>query len=156
MKKKRETSEDSPRKEMSGLSKLKEYKELITVIIFFVGGIVWIYGYFATKSSLTTISAQLQCLLNTHVTLISSEMEHSKLQADKEKIAIELNSKISELEKLKSEAASDKLVGLKEEIVKLEEKYKDFELKYELISKKIGEASDQIKLNNCYRLSDTN
>jgi hypothetical protein len=28
---------------------LKEYKELIAILVFFLGGVLWMFGYFATK-----------------------------------------------------------------------------------------------------------
>ena len=31
------------------ISRVKEYKELIAVIVFFIAGVLWIFAYFATK-----------------------------------------------------------------------------------------------------------
>jgi hypothetical protein len=34
---------------------LKEYKELIAILVFFLGGVLWMFGYFATKQQLTEL-----------------------------------------------------------------------------------------------------
>lgn len=49
---------------------LGEYKELIAIIVFFVGGILWLYGFFATKREIK----ELKCLLNTNVSIIHNQM----------------------------------------------------------------------------------
>ena len=45
--------ENEPIKPAAGssplLSRLREYKEFIGIRVFFVAGILWIYGFFATK-----------------------------------------------------------------------------------------------------------
>jgi len=52
---------------------VKEYKELIATIAFFVSGSLWVFGYFATKEEFRTLSAatsnqnsQTNCLLIKH------------------------------------------------------------------------------------------
>jgi hypothetical protein len=71
------TSADAlPRSKKSSFIKaLGEYKEIITIIVFFLGGVLFAFGYFATKQQLT----QIKCLLNANVDLIQSKMNSSSL-----------------------------------------------------------------------------
>jgi hypothetical protein len=57
------------------LKPIKEYKELITVIVFFVGGALWIFGYFATKHQVK----QLQCLLNANISFLQGRLDSGSL-----------------------------------------------------------------------------
>jgi hypothetical protein len=58
---------------------LKEYKEIGT-LTFFVGGILWVFGYFATKEELRSFREAssnqnkiLNCLLEKHVRLLEAK-----------------------------------------------------------------------------------
>lgn len=37
-------------KARSVINTLKEYKEIIAILVFFIGGVLWIFGFFATKN----------------------------------------------------------------------------------------------------------
>jgi hypothetical protein len=50
---------------------LNRYKELIAIIVFFVGGISWLYGYFATKEQVRV----MKCLLNTNIEFIQYQLQ---------------------------------------------------------------------------------
>ena len=59
---------------------VNEYKELLTTITFFVGGILWVFGYFATKQEFHTFreatsgqNKTLHCLLQKHVQLLDAQ-----------------------------------------------------------------------------------
>lgn len=51
------------------IEKLKEYKELITIIIFFLGGFIWLNNQFPTKSDLTEEVGSINCLVEKYMTL---------------------------------------------------------------------------------------
>lgn len=62
------------------LRTIKEYKELIAIIVSFIGGALWVFDYFATKeevkdlrSSTTSESNQLHCLLQENVQRLDGE-----------------------------------------------------------------------------------
>jgi len=64
------------------LSRLKEYKEFISILIFFAGGAFWIYGFFATKSQVIDIQdattsqvKKLTCALEQNVKMLRGKME---------------------------------------------------------------------------------
>jgi hypothetical protein len=86
--------ENSPR-ELSSQGKLiaflKDYKELIATVAFFVSGILWVVGYFATKEELKTID----CLLQNHVQFLRG-MQDEKTHGDE---LIETRMRIERLKK---------------------------------------------------------
>src|SRR5215475_6379826 len=68
----------SPQSSTSGstlIKPLSEYKELISIIVFFLGGVSFAFAYFATKDQLK----QMRCLLNANVDLIQSKMDSASL-----------------------------------------------------------------------------
>ena len=90
------------------LEKLKEYKELITILIFFLGGFVWIYGYFATKTQLRS----MKCVLNANVSLLTGQLQGNTLAQNLNK-NLELQGALEE--KAKSDPSSQKMLnGLKQ------------------------------------------
>jgi len=69
----------NPRMEKA-IALMKEYKELAATIVFFAGGVLWIFGYFATKEELRTFretasdqNKTLHCLLQKHVQLLGGK-----------------------------------------------------------------------------------
>jgi hypothetical protein len=52
-----------------------EYKELISVLIFFAGGVLWAFAYFATKQQIS----ELKCLMNANVNIVQGKMDSSTL-----------------------------------------------------------------------------
>jgi hypothetical protein len=76
------------------LATLKDYKELISILVFFVGGALWIFAYFATRTQVD----ELRCLMNANIGFIQSRMEVaslSELMVQNIAEAASLNSKSS-------------------------------------------------------------
>jgi hypothetical protein len=57
------------------LDTLKEYKELIAILVFFLGGVLWMFGYFATKQQLT----ELRCWMRANVEFVQARMDGANL-----------------------------------------------------------------------------
>ena len=74
------------------LEKLREYKELITIIVFFLGGFIWLDTQFPTKSDFKAEMASLNCLLEKYMTLTQLQIRGQEL----EKQIQDLVKKISE------------------------------------------------------------
>jgi hypothetical protein len=62
-------------KSPSFLQTLKNYKEFITILVFFFGGVLWILGYFATKKQVDDV----RCLLNANVDFIQGKIDAASL-----------------------------------------------------------------------------
>ena len=70
--KKPEEVEQDPEASKDGfVQRLKEYKEFVAVLVFFLGGVTWAYGVFATQQQIN----QLKCLLNTNISLIHNQTQ---------------------------------------------------------------------------------
>jgi hypothetical protein len=78
--------EKNPQTELTNLAKIgavvKNYKELIASIVFFVGGItssiIWLFAYFATKEEVKT----LDCLLQNHVQFLRGSQDQKTYDTD--------------------------------------------------------------------------
>jgi len=57
------------------LAKLKEYKEIISLVIFFLGGVFWIQNQFPNKEDL----ASVRCLLNGYMKLTQLQIRSQEL-----------------------------------------------------------------------------
>jgi hypothetical protein len=74
------------------LEKLKEYKEIITLVVFFLGGFFWVQNQYPSKSDLKAEVASLRCLLDNYMKLTQLQM----LSQDQEKQLFELKRKLSD------------------------------------------------------------
>lgn len=109
------------------LAKLKEYQELIAILVFFLGGFFWLESQFPQKTDLESVKTDLQkenavlkCLLKKNMVLVQDQIQASAL----EKSIKEKNEYIYFLsEKLKTDAKSMspvmqlKLTEAREEVV---------------------------------------
>jgi len=59
----------------SFLKKAGEYKEFVTLVVFFLGGIFWAFAYFATKQQVQ----QIRCLMNANMTFLQGRMDSASL-----------------------------------------------------------------------------
>lgn len=90
------------------LAKLKEYQELIAILVFFLGGFFWLESQFPQKTDLESVKTDLQkenavlkCLLKKNMVLVQDQIQASAL----EKSIKEKNEYIYFLsEKLKTDA----------------------------------------------------
>ena len=73
---KQDISKPTTNGERKFLDILKEYKELIAVLVFFLGGVLWMFGYFATKKQLT----ELRCWMHANVEFVQGRMDAANLQ----------------------------------------------------------------------------
>lgn len=61
------------------IEKLKEYKEIITIIVFFLGGFVWLEAKFPQKSDLTYEIDYLNCRLTKQMELTQTQLRFNTL-----------------------------------------------------------------------------
>jgi hypothetical protein len=137
---------NSPTKRL--ISLLNEYKELITTVVFFVGGILWVFGYFATKEELRqfreTSSTQhkiLNCLLEQHVRLLGAKQILSSLRDD-------LTGLEEELRKQAPSGPQILQTDLRK-IIKLEQRRNEINATLAVAEKDIAEAGNAITYRSC-------
>jgi len=58
-------------KKKTFMQKLLTYKEFISILVFFTGGILWIYSIFATKQNVD----QLACVTQLNIQMVQGKME---------------------------------------------------------------------------------
>lgn len=69
------------------LGKLKEYKELIAIIVFFLSGFIWLNNQFPTKDDLTEEVGSLNCLLEKYMTVTQLQIRNQELEKHAEDLA---------------------------------------------------------------------
>jgi hypothetical protein len=74
------------------LEKLKEYRELIAIVVFFLGGFFWLQAEFPSKSDLKAELGSIRCLLDSYMKLTQLQ----NLSHDQDKQLDELSRKLSE------------------------------------------------------------
>jgi len=146
-------------KDESGKTKLlksfKEYKEFIAILVFFIGGVVWLYAAFATKSyvdefkdtiqkAITQIqesskksTANIKCVLGGSIEVYSKDTEIRFLQD-------EVTSNKIDLEKLKNQKLS--IPEFIEQSEKIKGKIEDLERKIAAAQK--IKTNQELKLKN--------
>jgi hypothetical protein len=63
------------------LSKLNDYKEIITIVVFFLGGVWWIQNRFPTKTDLESQLSVLHCQLDKYMRLTQLQFRNRQLSA---------------------------------------------------------------------------
>jgi hypothetical protein len=66
------------------LQRLREYRELIAVIVFFIGGALWIFGYFATIEQLKAQESQFKEQLKTQESQFNEQLKAQDMYAKKQ------------------------------------------------------------------------
>ena len=62
------------------LERLKEYKELLAILVFFLGGFFWIQNRYPTKSDLRAEIQVLDCLLDKYMLLTQLQIRGRDLE----------------------------------------------------------------------------
>ena len=75
------------------LEKLKEYKEMIAIIVFFLGGFSWLQNQYPNKNDLKAELASVRCLLDNYMKLTQLQI----LSQEQDKKISELWRKLSEV-----------------------------------------------------------
>jgi hypothetical protein len=127
---------------------LKEYKELIGTLAFFVGGVLWVFGYFATKEELRSFreasSSQnkvLHCLLDQHVRLLAA----------KQLLRSSFEDLIAVQDELRRQAPnSPQLLGNDlRKLIKLEQQRDEIKYNMSIAERDVAEANKAITYREC-------
>jgi len=133
------TSSDATSLVEQAVSWLKPWKELITILLFFGGGAVWVGGYFATKKQVE----RLECFAKESVTLARAETA-MRYTFDE---LVQKSMRIDQLEgKLKDNSASesDRL-----ELKRLQREHKDLEERRRAATSKFDAAEKTLNDGLC-------
>jgi hypothetical protein len=84
--------EDTRKEKSNGgfLEKLQEYKELLTVVVFFLGGFFWIQNQYPTKTDLRTEIGVLNCLLDKYMLLTQLQNKGRDLERHAQELKNEI------------------------------------------------------------------
>jgi len=93
------------------IAHLKQYKEFIAILVFFVGGFMWIFAYFATKESVD----EVRCIADNIIILVDSRMEQDVFTKNLAKKGLE-HKKLSEQANLSKEEKDIKLTTVDAEL----------------------------------------
>jgi cell division protein FtsB len=140
------TSLDNIIEEKPVIERLREYKELIAVIVFFSGGLWWIEDKYPTKTDLKKQVSVLECLLDKYMNLTQLQIRGR----DVEKRTEELNRQISKaLPAVLSGDMPPLSPAMKQELTDLEKERQD--LQEELKKNKSGmqTINDELQRNGC-------
>lgn len=121
------------------LKALGQYKELITIVVFFAGGVSWIFGYFATKQQTT----ELRCVLEKNMDQIESQMQ-SKFLMDE---LIDIGRQLEELgEKEKNKQLTE---NEKQKRQYLNTTARDLTAQRDEATKKLAATREALRKNTC-------
>lgn len=70
--------------------KLKEYKEVLTIVVFFLGGFLWIQGQYPTKTDLKSQIGVLNCLLDKYMSLTQLQIRGRDLERQAQELKDEI------------------------------------------------------------------
>ena len=127
---------DSQKKSFSLWQFLKDAKELITIILFFAAGIVWLYAAFATKHYVGSV----KCLLGATIERIDNEAQSKQLLTD----MVDLNVQLKKLEGAGLPAAE--FISQSEA---LKQKIDDSKTKKQLADEIVKKASERVQHGEC-------
>lgn len=138
---------------MSILDKLKQYQDIIGIVIFFIGGVFWIQNQFPQKADLESVKTELQkenavlrCLLKKNMMLVQDQIQASALEKsikEKNEFADIL---AKQLDKMSAEGVSPAMVNrlneTKEEIANKKEELKAVILRMQ-------STKNELEINSC-------
>ncbi len=129
------------------IEKLKEYKELITIIMFFLGGFLWLNNQFPTKSDLKAEVGSLNCLVEKYMTLTQLQIRGQDLEKETQDLATRIsNMKIDNEDLYLSPAMKFEMNQLKSDFEHNREKYRNN-------SSEIVKILDELARNICRKVT---
>jgi hypothetical protein len=72
------------------VQRLEEYKELVAILAFFLGGFFWIQNQFPTKTDLKTQIGVLSCLLDKYMSLTQLQNRAQTLEGEAQQLREEI------------------------------------------------------------------
>lgn len=125
------------------LEKLKEYKEIITIIVFFLGGFAWLESQFPKKGELQSDIGTLNCLLEQYMQLTQQQFLNQRLgeQIRDLKEKLESNGGIANISDL-----SPALMRVRGDLA---EQLDEAKVKYRVSIEQMEEINNRLARNYC-------
>lgn len=134
------------------LDKLKQYQEIITIIVFFLGGFFWLNNQFPQKVDLESVKQQLQsenavlkCLLKKNMMLVQDQIQASALEKnikEKSEYIYFLSEKLNSEGQTMSPVMQIKLNETREEVAAQKDELKK-------VIAQMQEIKNQLEINSC-------
>jgi len=128
------------------LAKLKEYKELISIILFFLGGFFWIQSQFPNKTDLKAELGAVRCQLDNYMKLTQLQI-----------LSQELDKQVSELKRKLAEVPANDNTGvavspaMKVELEQLKIEYTTKNTQYGQATNEMAKIRDELARGVCAR-----
>jgi vacuolar-type H+-ATPase subunit D/Vma8 len=127
------------------LAKLKEYKELIAIILFFASGFVWLEKEYPKKAELKSEIAVLNCMLEKYMTLTQYQIRSQEL----EKQIQQLNNEIKNFPQGTNGAASALSPAMKSEMDEIAASLSDKKNELKENKNSMNKIIDELARNVC-------
>jgi hypothetical protein len=129
-------NKDEDKSPRTVLQFLKEEKEILTTVGFFIGGAVWLYAAFATKHYVGSV----KCLLGATIQRIDNEAQSRQLQAE----SLDLNIQLRKLD-----SAGLAPIELITQSEALKQKIDDAKTRKQLADAEVKKASQRVQNGEC-------
>jgi hypothetical protein len=141
---------------MNILQKLNEFKELITIIVFFLGGFVWLDSQFPTREDLKRESEDLKreisitnCLLDKYMVLTQLQIKQQQL----DKLTSELKMRIATATPSENDGNMFLSPAMKLELEQLKEDLKFRKNDLDSNLKEMEKLRDELARNDCRKVT---
>lgn len=129
------------------LEKLKEYKELVAIIVFFLGGFIWLNNQFPTKGDLKAEIGSLNCLVEKYMTLTQLQIRGQELWKQIQDLA----TSISDMETNSGNVHLSP--AMKFELNQLKSDFEHNREKYRSNTAEIAKILDELARNVCKKVN---
>ncbi len=130
------------------LEQLKEYKEVLTIVVFFLGGVFWIQKQYPTKTDLQSEIGVLQCLVDRYMALTQLQIHGRDLERQAQDLKSEIQAFSADQQNTKLPVSPGMIDALNEKKSQLAELQADLKNNTESTQK----ANDELERNVCGRI----
>lgn len=127
------------------LEKLKEYKEIVAIIVFFLGGFMWLNNQFPTKNDLKSEIGSLNCLVEKYMTLTQLQIRGQELVKQTELLATQI------FDREANHAEAPLSPAMQFELSQLKSDYEHNRREYRTNNTEIEKILDELARNVCRR-----
>ena len=138
------------------LGRLNDYKEFISILVFFAGGLFWIYGFFATKTQVESMKSgtdyqvtRLNCVLEQNVKMLRGKMEFQYFTDLLEENKQEIRELRRHIRKSRESDTDVDIGDAEENLLELEEQRTELKAEREKFKLTMETALDNLTSDGC-------